>query len=82
MPINGSTLDLNAAETQANMAMVSDGSRYSGSIRTDNNSQLPPYSPGSLRTMTGHGNEDNDMRLSEYVKGETRAQDMKDSGGF
>lgn len=81
-PINGSTLGLNAADIQANMAMVSDGSRYSGGVQTDNSSQLPPYSPGNLRTMTGHGNENNDIRLSEYVKGETRAQDMKDSGGF
>lgn len=43
---------------------------------------LPPYSPGSSRGqfMEGHGNESNEMRLSEYVKGETRAQNMKDSG--
>ncbi|KAI0173545.1 hypothetical protein GGR52DRAFT_390951 [Hypoxylon sp. FL1284] len=43
---------------------------------------LPPYSPGSSRGqfMQGHGDESNEMRLSEYVKGETRAQNMKDSG--
>ncbi|KAJ4393484.1 hypothetical protein N0V93_002696 [Gnomoniopsis smithogilvyi] len=66
---------------QANLAMVSDGSRYSGGNQVDS-SQLPPYSPGNLRTMSGHRNENNDIRLSEYVKGETRAQDMKDGGGF
>lgn len=82
MPMNESAMDLNAANIQANMAMVSDGSRYSGAVRQIQRSQLPPYSPGNLRRMTGHGDEDNDTRLSEYVKGETRAQDMKDSGGF
>lgn len=82
MPMNESALGLTAADFQANMAMVSDGSRYSGAVQQTERSQLPPYSPGNLRRMTGHGNEDNDTRLSEYVKGETRAQDMKDSGGF
>ncbi|KAI2633069.1 hypothetical protein GGS26DRAFT_66131 [Hypomontagnella submonticulosa] len=45
-------------------------------------SSLPPYSPGQSRGqfMDGHGDESNEMRLSEYVKGETRAQNMKDSG--
>lgn len=82
VPISGASFDLNATDVQANMAMVSDGSRYSSGVQPDNNSQLPPYSPGNMRTMTGHGNETNNIRLSEYVKGETRAQDMKDSGGF
>lgn len=67
---------------EANMAMISDGSRYMGSNRTDLSSQLPPYSPGNLARMNGHGNENNDTRLSDYVKGETRAQDMKDTGNF
>lgn len=46
--------------------------------------ELPPYSPGNnMRgTMHGHGGESNDIRLSEYVKGATAAQDMKDSNGF
>ncbi|KAI0376480.1 hypothetical protein F5Y04DRAFT_266359 [Hypomontagnella monticulosa] len=45
-------------------------------------SSLPPYTPGQSRGqfMDGHGDESNEMRLSEYVKGETRAQNMKDSG--
>lgn len=82
VPINSSGFDFNVTDVQANMAMVSDGSRYNGSVQNENCSQLPPYSPGNMRTMTGHGNENNDIRLSEYVKGETRAQDMKDGGGF
>ncbi|ETS78228.1 hypothetical protein PFICI_10290 [Pestalotiopsis fici W106-1] len=42
----------------------------------------PPYVPGeSSRFMTGHtADESNEMRLSDYVKGQTRAQDMKDGG--
>jgi hypothetical protein len=42
----------------------------------------PPYVPGeSSRFMTGHTADDNnEMRLSDYVKGQTRAQDMKDGG--
>ncbi|KAI1341218.1 hypothetical protein F5Y15DRAFT_27818 [Xylariaceae sp. FL0016] len=44
---------------------------------------LPPYSPGPSRGffMEGHGDESNEMRLSDYVKGGTRAQTMKDDGG-
>lgn len=42
---------------------------------------LPPYEPGDSR-MAGHDGEDNETRLSEYVKGQTRAQDMKDSGRY
>ena len=61
-------------EAAAESALVSDGMRPSEPM-------LPPYEPGSSR-MTGHGTESNDMRLSEYVKGETRAQDMKDSGRY
>ncbi|KAI1208250.1 uncharacterized protein F4807DRAFT_157447 [Annulohypoxylon truncatum] len=60
-------------------AMVTDG--YRPRLQTGMQS-LPPYSPGQSRGqfMDGHGNESNEMRLSEYVKGETRAQHMKDSG--
>lgn len=54
-------------------ALVSDGMQPT--------STLPPYTPSSSR-MRGHGDENNDTRLSEYVKGQTRAQDMKDSGGL
>lgn len=54
-------------------ALVSDGMRSMP--------HLPPYTPGSSR-MSGHADEGNEIRLSEYVKGRTRAQDMKDSGGF
>lgn len=60
-------------QDEESAALVSDGMRPL--------SMLPPYTPGSLR-MNGHANEGNEMRLSEYVKGETRAQDMKDSGRF
>lgn len=72
---------LSSTEMHANLAMVTDGSRYTPGQAVDH-SQLPPYSPGNQRTMAGHGHESNDIRLSEYVKGETRAQDMKDSEGF
>lgn len=76
------SLNLDASEIHANMAMISDGSRYNGGHRIDSSQQLPPYSPGNQRTMNGHGSENNDTRLSEYVKGGTRAQDIKDSGNF
>lgn len=72
---------LSSTEMHANLAMVTDGSRYTPGQVVDH-SQLPPYSPSNQRTMAGHSHESNDIRLSEYVKGETRAQDMKDSGGF
>lgn len=72
---------LSSTEMHANLAMITDGSRYTPGQTVDH-TQLPPYSPGNLRRMDGHGDESNDIRLSEYVKGETRAQDMKDSGGF
>lgn len=71
---------LSATDVSANLAMVADGSRYTPQ-QVDNN-QLPPYSPGNMRGMHGHGGESNDIRLSEYVKGATAAQDMKDSNGF
>ncbi|KAI1473106.1 uncharacterized protein F4812DRAFT_39545 [Daldinia caldariorum] len=60
-------------------AMVIDGYRYTVQPRIP---PLPAYSPSSSggRFMDGHGNESNEMRLSDYVKGETRAQNMKDSG--
>lgn len=77
-----SALLLSSTELHANLAMISDGSRYSGNQLQADNNQLPPYSPGNRRTMHGHGDETNEIRLSEYVKGETRAQDMKDGGGY
>lgn len=82
-PVESSVLLLSSTELHANLAMVSDGSRYSGNqfLQADHN-QLPPYSPGNQRTMHGHGDETNEIRLSDYVKGETRAQDMKDGGGY
>ncbi|RYO90356.1 hypothetical protein DL766_001181 [Monosporascus sp. MC13-8B] len=61
-------------------AMVTDGYRHPSQQRFPS---LPPYSPGpsQSRFMEGHGNEGNEMRLSEYVKGQTRAQNMKDAEG-
>jgi len=70
----GVTMPMLLEEESADSALVSDGMRPSEPM-------LPPYEPGSSR-MTGHGVESNDMRLSEYVKGETQAQDMKDSGRY
>ncbi|KAK0617120.1 hypothetical protein B0T14DRAFT_258642 [Immersiella caudata] len=61
-------------EQTAESALVSDGMRPGP--------MLPPYEPPRGRQMRGHGDEDNDMRLSEYVKGGTRAQEMKDGGGY
>ena len=61
-------------EQTAESALVSDGMRPEP--------MLPPYEPPQGRHMAGHGGESNDMRLSEYVKGGTRAQDMKDDGGY
>lgn len=57
------------------IALVSDGMRSSEPM-------LPPYEPRRGGLMAGHGTESNDMRLSDYVKGETRAQTMKDRGGY
>ncbi|ROW03217.1 hypothetical protein VSDG_01214 [Cytospora chrysosperma] len=86
---------LSSTEMHANLAMITDGSRYSPQQINNNNNnnnnnsnnnnghnQLPPYSPGNHRRMNGHADESNDIRLSEYVKGATRAQDMKDGGGY
>lgn len=74
---------LSAMDVSANLAMVADGPRYAPSSHQGaDNGQLPPYSPGDARAMHGHGGESNDIRLSEYVKGATAAQDMKDSSGF
>lgn len=62
-------------DADADAALVSDGMRPSEPM-------LPPYHPGNRR-MSGHGGEeDNEMRLSGYVKGQTRAQGMKDSGRY
>ncbi|KAI8958124.1 hypothetical protein F5Y11DRAFT_53656 [Daldinia sp. FL1419] len=60
-------------------AMVTDG--YRDRTQPDMPA-LPAYYPSHSRGqfMDGHGDESNEMRLSEYVKGETRAQNMKDSG--
>ncbi|ROW03653.1 hypothetical protein VPNG_07221 [Cytospora leucostoma] len=94
---------LSSTEMHANLAMITDGSRYApqqinnssssnnngnifpntiNSHNNNNHNQLPPYSPGDHRPMNGHGDESNEFRLSEYVKGATRAQDMKDEGGY
>lgn len=70
--------DDDLSEMHANLAMISDGSRYGGQALN----QLPPYSPGRQRTMDGHGDESNELRLSDYIKGESRAQDMKDGGSY
>lgn len=60
----------------AEAAMVTDGYRQP---MPPGMPALPPYTPGeSSRFMDGHGHESNEMRLSGYVKGETRAQNMKD----
>ncbi|KAK7967118.1 uncharacterized protein PG986_001395 [Apiospora aurea] len=76
-------------EAEAEAAMVTDGYRPRGGAHSHSHSDsqgsmpaLPPYTPGeSSRFMVGHGNESNEMRLSDYVKGETRAQREKDHGG-
>ncbi|KAK7935538.1 hypothetical protein PG985_001033 [Apiospora marii] len=78
-------------DAEAEAAMVTDGYRPPGAhshlhSHSHSDSQgsmpaLPPYTPGeSSRFMVGHGNESNEMRLSDYVKGETRAQREKDGG--
>ncbi|KAI1371079.1 hypothetical protein F4677DRAFT_322368 [Hypoxylon crocopeplum] len=68
-----------STDLDAEAAMVSDGFRHR---LQPGMPSLPPYSPGHSRGqfMDGHGDESNEMRLSDYVKGETRAQNMKDSG--
>ncbi|KUI70017.1 hypothetical protein VM1G_05485 [Cytospora mali] len=73
---------LSSTEMHANLAMITDGPRYSPQQVDNSHNQLPPYSPGNHRRMNGHGDESNEIRLSEYVKGATRAQDMKDEGGY
>ncbi|KAK3384305.1 hypothetical protein B0T24DRAFT_79646 [Lasiosphaeria ovina] len=62
-------------EQSAASALVSDGMRPS-------EPSLPPYYPRNGGGMPGHSSESNEMRLSEYVKGETRAQNLKDSGRY
>lgn len=64
---------LSEEDQSADAALVSDGMRPS-------DPSLPPYQPGNRR-MSGHSG-DNEMRLSGYVKGQTRAQNMKDSGNY
>lgn len=72
--INQETEEDQAAEA----AMVTDGYRQP---MPHGMPALPPYTPGeSSRFMDGHGLESNEMRLSGYVKGETRAQNMRDGG--
>ncbi|KAI0836391.1 hypothetical protein F5Y06DRAFT_274068 [Hypoxylon sp. FL0890] len=68
-----------STDLDAEAAMVTDGYRHRVQPGM---SSLPPYTPGQSRGqfMDGHGDESNEMRLSDYVKGETRAQRMKDSG--
>jgi hypothetical protein len=67
---------LSEEEQSADAALVSDGMHPSEPA-------LPPYQPpADGRRMSGHANESNEMRLSEYVKGQTRAQEMKDSGRY
>jgi hypothetical protein len=68
------------ATDDAAEAMVTDG--YRDPINQVLPS-LPPYTPGPSRGrfMDGHGDESNETRLSDYVKGRSRAQDMKDAGG-
>ena len=70
----GMPMLLEEEQTIADAALVSDGMRPSEPM-------LPPYEPGRGR-MLGHGGESNELRLSEYVKGSTRAQDMKNSGNY
>jgi hypothetical protein len=48
-------------EQSADSALVSDGMRPTEPT-------LPPYHPGNRR-MSGYAGEDNEMRLSGYVKG-------------
>ncbi|OTA98256.1 hypothetical protein M426DRAFT_326142 [Hypoxylon sp. CI-4A] len=76
--IGGLMID-HSAESEAEAAMVTDGYRHR---LQPGMPLLPPYSPSQSRGqfMDGHGDESNEMRLSEYVKGQTRAQDIKDSG--
>ncbi|KAI2628612.1 hypothetical protein GGR54DRAFT_353599 [Hypoxylon sp. NC1633] len=68
-----------SSDAAAEAAMVTDGYRLQPHPEMPS---LPPYSPGQSRRqfMDGHGDESNEMRLSDYVKGETRAQNMKESG--
>lgn len=67
-------------EEAAAAALITDGSsRGADAAGGSGGSGLPPrYTPGTLYPMSGHADETNEMRLSGYVKGETRAQNMKD----
>ncbi|KAH8194308.1 hypothetical protein TruAng_011531 [Truncatella angustata] len=73
-------------ESAAEEAMITDGYRNPRhqALAHTSMSAPPPYVPGeSSRFMTGHtADESNEMRLSDYVKGQTRAQNMKDSGAL
>lgn len=74
----GGLMIVHSTDSAAETALVTDGYRH----LQPGMPSLPPYSPGQSRGqfMDGHGNESNEMRLSDYVKGETRSQNMKDSG--
>lgn len=89
------TASVDSIEDAAEAAMITDGYRgpmpeqqnhhhhqHSALAHASISSAPPPYVPGeSSRFMTGHtADDDNEMRLSDYVKGQTRAQNMKDGG--
>ncbi|EJT80807.1 hypothetical protein GGTG_00801 [Gaeumannomyces tritici R3-111a-1] len=67
-------------EEAAAAALITDGSsRPDDAAAGHHHPGMPPrYTPGTLYPMSGHADETNEMRLSDYVKGETRAQNMKD----
>ncbi|KAL8418032.1 hypothetical protein RB594_001587 [Gaeumannomyces avenae] len=69
-------------EEAAAAALITDGSSRpddAAAAAGYHHPGMPPrYTPGTLYPMSGHADETNEMRLSDYVKGETRAQNMKD----
>ncbi|KAI0019155.1 hypothetical protein F4780DRAFT_459958 [Xylariomycetidae sp. FL0641] len=77
-PFTSNDMIENTDDTAAE-ATIADGYQHH---RHNSPVSLPPYTPGPSQSqyMVGHGNESNEMRLSDYVKGQTRAQTMKDSG--
>ncbi|KAH8666362.1 hypothetical protein BX600DRAFT_511301 [Xylariales sp. PMI_506] len=83
--------DADSVAEEAAAALISDGYRGPGSQNGGyqyagphgSMPVLPPYTPGeAARFMVGHAGESNEMRLSDYVKGQTRAQNEKDNGGM